>query len=215
MTPQGSKTRTVVKAKYTRLRSSSGKLSRSAVGRVKDSAEYYAHRPNAEGQRAYRAGFNGSQDELTKYEVAQIIEREGEKWDLAYRMVLSPGEEMGKEDIREWTKDVMKRMGFQDHRYVAFAHAGEDRHTDNAHVHVIAFTDEKLGREQLRYMREVGDFEADSALRKALMHELKHRMERTHDQGMDIKTTNDSTDATEGGGASRARKRNQQMDMDF
>ena len=216
------RSRTVVKARYTSLRSKEGHLIKSAIQRVKTSASYYAHRPNERGERVYRAGFDGESDALTKHEVARMIEREGEKWERSYRFVLSPGEEMNQGEMREWSRGVMARMGYEPWQYVAFAHAGQDRHTEHDHVHVIAFTDDALTREQFRYMREVGDLEADDATRRELAAQLKAglrgvlHLEREMGQGV-VALPGEALrplPGDEGGGGS-GRKREQQMEADL
>jgi hypothetical protein len=55
------------------------------------------------------------------------------------------------EQWREWS-DRMGEEGPE--RWVAWAHTD---HTDNPHVHVIAFTDRKLDREDFAAVREEGD----------------------------------------------------------
>lgn len=115
------------------------------------SADYYAHRPDAEGHREYRPGFDAENDELAKNEVyAGIEEAEGE---YAYRIVLSPGEEMEAEELREWARDVMEPVEEDGGEWVGFVH---DDHTEHPHVHVIAFTQEMLDRDDLAGMREIG-----------------------------------------------------------
>lgn len=141
----------IVKANYVAM-SAGG---RAAVGA---SADYYAHRPDAEGEREYRPGFDAENEEMPKNEVySRIEEGEGE---YAYRIVLSPGEEMEAEEIREWARDVMEPIEEAGGEWVGFVH---DDHTEHPHAHVIAFTDEKLDRDDLAGMREIGTEGAELA----------------------------------------------------
>ena len=73
---------------------------------MRASAQYYGHRPDAEGARRYRMGFDGERDEIGKDEAYRHAER-GEG-DYAYRMVLSPGEDLSGEELKDWTRDVMQ-----------------------------------------------------------------------------------------------------------
>ncbi|WP_047866614.1 relaxase/mobilization nuclease domain-containing protein [Rubrobacter aplysinae] len=116
------------------------------------SADYYAHRPDSDGEREYRPGFDVETEELDKNEVYSRIEQ-GEG-DYVYRIILSPGEEeMDAADVREWARDVMEPVEEAGGEWVGFVH---DDQTDHPHAHVIAFTDEKLDRGDLAEMREIG-----------------------------------------------------------
>lgn len=155
----------VVKVNYVAM-SAGG---RAAAGA---SADYYAHRPGAEGEREYRAGFDAENEEMSKNEVySRIEEGEGE---YAYRIVLSPGEEMDAGEIREWARDVMEPIEEEGGQWVGFVH---DDHTDHPHAHVIAFTDEKLDREDLAGMRAIGTEGAELAA------EYKEELEEDREAG--------------------------------
>ena len=142
-------TRTVVKANY--VRAGGG-----ASAAMRASAHYYGHRPDADGARQYRLGFDAERDEIGKEEAYRHAEQG--KGDYAYRIVLSPGEELDREELREWTRDVMQGVEEAGGSWIGFVH--ED-HADNAHAHVIAFTHERLGHEDFREMREEGDRSAE------------------------------------------------------
>jgi hypothetical protein len=142
-------TRTVVKANY--VRAGGG-----ASATMSASAQYYGHRPDGEGSRHYRAGFDAERDELGKEEVHRCAEESG--GDYAYRIVASPGREMDAEELKGWTRDVMQKVEEAGSSWMGFAH---DDHTEHAHAHVIAFTRERLDREDLREMREEGDRSAE------------------------------------------------------
>jgi relaxase-like protein len=144
-------TRTVVKANYVPLGGG-----RSAV---RSSAGYYGHRPDEDGERHWRPGFDAEKEGLNKEEVYGLIgEAEGE---YAYRIVLSPGREMEADEVRRWTREVMESVERRGGEWVAFVH---DDHTAHPHAHVIAFTDSKLGREDFAQMREEGDRSAEPVL---------------------------------------------------
>ena len=142
----------MVKANYVRSGGGMGATMRA-------SAQYYGHRPDAEGVRRYRMGFDGERDEIGKDEAYRHAEQ-GEG-DYAYRMVLSPGEDLSGEEIKDWTRDVMQGVEEAGGSWMGFVH---DDHTDNAHAHVIAFTRERLEREDFAEMREEGDRSAELRL---------------------------------------------------
>ncbi len=149
------KTRTVVKAKYTRMNTKGGSVSRRSVSRLRAAASYMAHRPNEHGEREYRPAFT-QEANLEKAELNAWLEKP--TGSIAYRMVLSPGLDLDQASITEWTRDTLERAGITE--YVGFAHAGESAHTAHPHVHVIAFTDAVLDRHGFAALREIGDDQA-------------------------------------------------------
>jgi hypothetical protein len=126
---------------------------------MRASAQYYGHRPDSDGVRQYRSGFDGERDEIGKDEAYRHAEQ-GEG-DYAYRIVLSPGNDLADGELKDWTRDVMQGIEEAGGSWIGFVH---DDHTENAHAHVIAFTREKLEREDFREMREEGDQSAESRL---------------------------------------------------
>jgi hypothetical protein len=158
----------VVKANYVRLRSGGRAAARA-------SAAYYGHRPDRDGGRGYRRAFDSDRDGLEKDELYGKAEAAGGGY--AYRIVLSPGREMDAEEIRGWTREVMYAAEREGAEWFGFVH---DDHTDNAHAHVVAFTDSKLGREDLAEMREEGDRVAERML------ESRIEIERDPMQGEEI-----------------------------
>jgi len=126
---------------------------------VKASAGYYGHRPDGEGERHWRPGFDAEREGLDKEEVyGRVREAKGE---YAYRIVVSPGREMEADEVRRWTREVMESVERRGGEWVAFVH---DDHTAHPHAHVIAFTGSKLAREDFAQMREEGDRSAESVL---------------------------------------------------
>ena len=126
---------------------------------MRASAQYYGHRPDSDGVRQYRSGFDSDRDEIGKDEAYRHAEQ-GEG-DYAYRIILSPGEDLDGEELKDWTRDVMQGVEEAGGSWVGFVH---DDHTDNAHAHVIAFAREKLEREDFAEMREEGDRSAELRL---------------------------------------------------
>lgn len=170
-------TRTVVKARFSFVRTKTGRVSAGGVQRVKDSANYYAHRPDQEGERSYRAGFSAEQDELSKHEVAKFIDEQAKdpQKGYAYRMVMSPGSEMNEEQIRDWTRATLERQGITE--YVAFAHAGEQAHTPHDHVHVLTFRGERMDGHEFRSMRVIGDDEEQKQIKTEQIAERERERE--------------------------------------
>jgi hypothetical protein len=149
------KTRTVVKARYTSLRTKSGAVSKRGLSRIRAAANYMAYRPNEHGVREYRDAFTNDAV-LTKAELNDFLEQP--TGTLAYRMVLSPGFDMDEDSITEWTRDTLERAGITE--YVGFAHAGAGAHTPYPHVHVIAYTDALLDRYAFAELRVIADDQA-------------------------------------------------------
>lgn len=142
------------------------------------SANYYAHRPDQEGERGYRPGFDFGSEELTKNEVYSLIE-EG-RGEYAYRMVLSPGEDLDAGDLREWARDVMRPVEDMGHgEWVGFVH---DDHTEHPHVHVVAFTEDKLERQDLGKMRAIGSDTAEIMAQQQAQRELDPMQEERAQQ---------------------------------
>ncbi|WP_291432039.1 relaxase/mobilization nuclease [Deinococcus sp.] len=161
----GTSTRTVVKTTFSFVRTKGGKVRSSGVQKAKDAAQYYGHRPDKDGVRQYREGFNAEREDLSKHEVAKFIEEEARKPEsvYAYRMIMSPGAPMNEQQVKDWARSTLERHGVS--QYVAFAHAGEHAHTDHAHVHVMFMRQEKLERDDFKALRVVGDDESDKQLK--------------------------------------------------
>ena len=179
-TARAAQPRTMVKAKFSMVRTKAGKPAGQNVQRVKDSARYYAHRPDRNGERVYRPGFTSQQGECSKSEVARFIEEQAKDplRGHAYRLVLSPGVEMSEEQIKDWTRATLERHGVTG--YMAFAHAGEHAHTEHAHVHVLTFRQERLNPDDFRALRSIGDEEEDKQLK--VHREVNRQREPDRDQ---------------------------------
>ena len=144
----------MVKANYVRLGQPGG--GRAAV---KASAHYYGHRPDEDGRRGYRPGFDAERDALGKEEIRERVE--GAKGDYAYRIVLSPGREMDAGEVREWAREAMGPLEREGGEWFGFVH---DDHTGHPHAHVLAFAGSKLEREDLAEIRREGDRAAQEML---------------------------------------------------
>lgn len=116
------------------------------------SANYYSHRPNGEGEREYRPGFDADSDEVAKSEVHERIEQGSGNY--AYRIVVSPGEEMEADELRDWARDVMEPVESTGTHWTGWVH---DDHTNHPHCHIIAYTDTRLDRDDFQEMRGEGD----------------------------------------------------------
>jgi hypothetical protein len=173
-------TRTVAKAKFSFVKTRAGKVSKIGIQKVKDAAQYYAHRPDEKGVRQYRAGFSAEHDHLTKHEIARFLEEQAKKPEAvyAYRLVLSPGANMDEEQLKDWARSTLARQGIP--QYIAFSHAGQGAHTEHAHVHVMFFRPDKLTIDDFKALRVMGDEEADKQLK--FEHELHRHFEQQSKQ---------------------------------
>ncbi|NJK45354.1 MAG: hypothetical protein HC933_14765 [Pleurocapsa sp. SU_196_0] len=164
-----SRTRTVVKANFKRTRRITARAS------LKKSADYYAHRPDADGEKVKRLAFDVDHDELGREAVHAFVEEaEGE---YAYRLVLSPGRDFSEEELIDWTRGVMRELE-KDHDadWIGYVHASQ---TEHPHVHVIAFLDERLDREDFAHLRQQGDWEASYVM--TMWHHLERWLEDEDD----------------------------------
>jgi hypothetical protein len=145
-------TRTVIKANFVRASANGQQAMRQAVIA---SARYYSERNDRDGERQERQAFTSDRDGLSLAEVRESIASREET--LAYRMVLSPGVQMGDDDLRDWARTVMLEVGEtldRDTGYVAYIHSDQSEHP---HVHAIAFANDHLDRGDFAILREVGD----------------------------------------------------------
>lgn len=220
-------TKTVVRTKFERVRSKAGKVKSGALQGAKNSAAYYAQRVDLEGNRQQRPAFDAEHDQIQKDEINKWIEQQSQERNYLYRMVLSPGEKMDTEQIKDWTRAVLERHGIEN--YVAFAHAGEKAHTDHDHVHILIYQDHKFERPDFQALRVLGDEQAERQMslqkdfQKFLEAELKHEMgSGTRDldelEGIKRKSSGKDLEQDSGGGSGSTnsgndRKRSQQMEF--
>ncbi|GEM49914.1 hypothetical protein DC3_55490 [Deinococcus cellulosilyticus NBRC 106333 = KACC 11606] len=151
-----------MKARFSRVRGEKGKWS-GGVKRTFAAANYMMFRPmEGESEEKFRTAFNGAHSEMVPQDVHNYLGKGMNEQQFAYRVILSPGANMGEETIKDWAKKVMAEAGYD--RYVAVAHAGEKGHTSNPHVHVIILTNNKLEREDFYKLRMIGDRFTESAM---------------------------------------------------
>jgi hypothetical protein len=156
-------TRTVIKANY--LRAGAG---REAA--VRASAQYYGHRPNAEGERRSRDAFDDAWDRIGKEQVNGYLDSsEAQQCEYVYRLTLSPGEDLDGGELKWWTRDVMHEISMNHGDWKGWVH---DDQTEHPHTHVIGFTDHKLSREDFEEMRHWGDKSAQ------VMVEMRREMQQ-------------------------------------
>jgi hypothetical protein len=181
-------TRTVIKANFVRASANGQQAMRQAATA---SARYYSERNDRDGERQERQAFTSERDGLSLAEVRESVASRDET--LAYRMVLSPGVQMGDDELRDWARTVMLEVGEtldRDTGYVAYIHSDQ---TEHPHVHAIAFANDHLDRGDFATLREVGDqaleriVERERGLEIDPMAQTYARAERQDlDAGLDI-----------------------------
>lgn len=142
----GGRTHSVMKANYGRLRG-------SGVGKAFASANYMMFRPGEYGHEP-RDGHDGVRHHRP-HEVHTWLGEHAKDHKFFYRMVMSPGRNLGEEATLHWANRLLREAGHD--RYMVFVHAGEKGHTSNPHAHVILLTNDKLTREDFASLRSRGD----------------------------------------------------------
>lgn len=142
----GQRTHSVVKANYGRLRG-------GGVGRAFASANYMMFRPGEHGHDP-RDGHDGLRHHSPR-EVHTWLGENAREHAFFYRMVLSPGRNLGEEATLHWANRLLREVGHD--RYMIFVHAGEKGHTDNPHAHVLLLRNDRLTREDFASLRARGD----------------------------------------------------------
>ena len=144
----------VVKANYVRVAG-------GGMRRIRASVRYLSRRPDREGERGERTGFDKEGSGLERPAIQERLDRaEREGATHLYRFILSPDAEADTpHDLRRYTRETMQALEVA-HRgrlaWVAVEHAKEGGHSDRAHVHVVAATHRKLDRDELSLLREAG-----------------------------------------------------------
>jgi hypothetical protein len=144
-------TRTVVKANY---RFAGGGRLGGARSKMVASGMYYASRPNELGERQDRQAFTLDRDDLGRADWREEVNKLDGRF--AYRMVLSPGEELRGEALKAWTRETLQSL---DHhgsklRWVGWSHEDQTKHP---HVHVIGFSAGRLEVPDFERIRVEGD----------------------------------------------------------
>jgi hypothetical protein len=153
-------TRTVVKANY--VYAGGGRRS-TATSKMGASGRYYANRPNEHGERQERDAFSAERDGLGKSEWRAELEASEGKY--AYRMVMSPGEDLRGDDLKRWTRETLQSLENQGSRVKWLAWPHEDQ-TKHPHVHVIGFTAGKLDVPDFETLRREGDRVVEQVLER-------------------------------------------------
>lgn len=137
---------------------------------LKGNLRYYQTRPDASGARQQRPGFDAERDDLERKDVYKTVEDANETY--VYRVILSPGEQLEADELRAWTREVI--AGLESERgekltWAAYVHDDPE----HSHAHALLFTNKKLDRDDLRYMREAGDktLQQWAAVRQQLAHD--------------------------------------------
>lgn len=186
-----SRTNTVIKPSYTR-----------SVRNAQGSARYYAQRADNSGDRQRRDAFDKEHDTLGQDEVNDRLEAASEEGrGYFYRLVLSPGTDAEPGgDLKSWIRDVMAELEAQQGSqltWAAYEHAGDDAHSDHAHVHVVVASDRKLTRDDLQELREAA---ADAWERQqAFNRELEHDPMKGEGQTSEHERSTTREHAHEGG----------------
>lgn len=139
-------TRTVAKGNYVRTNA-------KGMGKLFASANYMMFRPNEEGE-THRQGHDGLRLH-EPHEVHTWLAEQSKEHQYCYRLVLSPGRNLGKEATLHWANRTLREAGHD--RYMVFVHAGEKGHTQQPHVHVLLMSDLRLDKQDFWIMRTAGD----------------------------------------------------------
>jgi hypothetical protein len=153
-------TRTVVKANY---RFAGGGRLGGARSKMNASGAYYASRPNELGERQERQAFTLERDDLNREEWREEVQQlEGR---FAYRMVLSPGEELRGEALKAWTRETLQSLDNHGSklRWVGWSHEDQTKHP---HVHVIGFSAGRLEVPDFERVRVEGDRQVQQVLER-------------------------------------------------
>ncbi|WP_221091369.1 hypothetical protein [Deinococcus aquaedulcis] len=143
---QSQGTRTVAKSNYVRTNA-------KGMGKLFASANYMMFRPNEEGE-THRHGHNGLK-EHEPHEVHTWLAEQSKEHQYCYRLVLSPGRNLGEEAMLHWANRTLREGGHD--TYMVFVHAGDKGHTQNPHVHVLLMSDLRLDKQDFWVMRTTGD----------------------------------------------------------
>lgn len=151
---------TLIKANFTPTTNTAG---------LKGNLRYYQTRPDPTGARQQRPGFDAERDDLERAEAYKMVEDSTQTY--AYRIVLSPGDDLEPDEMRAWTREVLADLEAQRGQHLIWVAYVHD-HPEHPHVHAIVMTDDKLDREDLHAMRQAGDraLHELAAVRQELAH---------------------------------------------
>jgi len=159
------------------------KAGRLQTGRAwaKRALYYFEHRPDEEGEKGHRLGYDAQSKGLSEGEMAKRLEATGDEAYL-YTLILNPGDEhgnMGARNRREWVRETMSYLETQQahkgHRledWIAVDHTDKGNHD---HVHVLAVLSHTLQKSDLAGLREAArvSYESHRDLPRTLEQDLK------------------------------------------
>jgi hypothetical protein len=149
---------TVVKGNWKQIPKTNPAKAAAVKAHLRRGMDYYQNRPDQDGVRADRVPFTQNNDSATRDQTHQVIDQSQERY--AYRMVISPDPEqkMNAEQLREWTRAVMREAQTM-HKIDDYAAVAHTKQTNQPHVHVVAVADGKFTPEEFKRLRDIGDRE--------------------------------------------------------
>lgn len=168
----------VVKANYVKTAES------DAGRRVSASVDYYGQDKDIDGSyKGELEAFDHERDNLTREETNAFHEEKFGEHKYCYRTTLSPGTDLGPDEMREFVRDTMSDLEeIRGHEidYQAYVH---DDH-EHPHAHVVFYEDTTLRKAELNEWREEATVHA---------HELDNRFEpelsSQYEQQLDVEMT--------------------------
>lgn len=221
----------VVKANYVKTAEA------SASRRISASVEYYGQDKNIDGSYAGDLeAFDHEHDDLSKEDTSAFHEENFGEHPYLYRVTLSPGTDLGPDEMRDFVRDAMSDLGAirgQEIDYQAYVH---DDH-EHPHAHVVFYQDTTLRKGELNEWRRDATVHAqeleqryhqqDLALgqdepEQAYEYKLERTLEREREYDTDQKYTGhyglprsrDDDRQQEHGGADELRK-NHEDDLSY
>lgn len=167
--------RAIVKAKQLPKRSAYGK------GNLRSSLDYYAQDKDLAGEsHGELEAFTKDQDDLSPGESKDWLEHHHDEDSYTYRLTLSPGQSMGEDDLKDWTREVISDLeAIKGHEidYLAYSH----NDPDHPHAHVLLSQDEPLSNQDIDSLRgeaseRANDWQEHQELIGIEHHEIRHDM---------------------------------------
>jgi len=142
---------------------------------------YFEHRPDEEGEKGHRLGYDAYNKGLLESEMERRLEATKDETYL-YTLILNPGDghgHMSARSRREWVRETMSHLETQQahkgHRledWIAVDHTDKGNHD---HVHVLAALSHTLQKSDLAELREAAraGYESHRDLPRTLEQDLK------------------------------------------